>query len=154
MNSSPTTTPFRIHMLRLTNLAPHPLHPGRVDAALVTTLARQIQRTGLYEPLIVQRAAPRRYHILAGLQRLTALRQLGYQAAACLRWPDDPREALALLAAHATVPPTHSAARCWSLLRELYAQWGQQCADLLPTGPDLLARLNTSPIITTPGDQP
>jgi len=109
-------------------LEPHPENSNRMPAHLTEKLKGHIERTGLYEPLVVRpigageamrtcpgAAAPgsrasrddlkseisdfrSRYQILNGHHRARVLRQLGHTRARCDVWEVDDDEALLLLA--------------------------------------------------------
>ena len=81
----------KIAMIPLDRLVPHPDSPNRMSKANFAKLVRNIEQTGLYEPLIV-RPAPNQagfYQIINGHQRCQALRQLGHEIAHAIVWDID-----------------------------------------------------------------
>jgi hypothetical protein len=117
-----------LEWLPLDALEPHPENSNRMPPHLMEKLKSHIQRTGLYEPLVVRplergtRNAERgaktegsdgggalssvpssefrapRFQILNGHHRAEVLRQLGHSQARCDVWDVDDAEALVLLA--------------------------------------------------------
>ena len=117
-----------LQWIPLEALEPHPENANRLPARLLEKLKTHIERTGLYEPLVVRPigadrametcpgdSAPGsrasrddlkseisdlrcRYQILNGHHRARALRQLGHTRARCDVWEVDDDEARLLLA--------------------------------------------------------
>ncbi len=79
---------------------PHPDNPNHMSRPTFTRLVRNIERTGLYEPLIVRPAPGRKgcYQIISGHHRYQALRQLGYEKANVIVWQVDDAQTDILLA--------------------------------------------------------
>ncbi|MFK7788287.1 MAG: ParB/RepB/Spo0J family partition protein [Phycisphaeraceae bacterium] len=91
-------TPMQIpSVLPIDQLDPHPLNSNVMPKALFDKLAREIDRTGLYPPVIV-RPIGDRYQILDGHHRVRVLQQLGRVEASVVIWPIDDEQALVLLA--------------------------------------------------------
>ena len=65
--------------------------------ALLDKLANEVERTGLYPPIIV-RPVGERYQILDGHHRVQVLKRLGHDAANVVVWPVDDEQALLMLA--------------------------------------------------------
>ncbi|MGB0768001.1 MAG: ParB/RepB/Spo0J family partition protein [Phycisphaeraceae bacterium] len=65
--------------------------------ALLDKLANEIERTGLYPPVIV-RPIGERYQILDGHHRAVVLERLGHTAVHAVVWPVDDEQALVMLA--------------------------------------------------------
>jgi ParB family transcriptional regulator, chromosome partitioning protein len=91
----------------LNKLQPHPANSNVMPEHLVTKLAKHIQRTGHYPPLIVRPLSKTDndithdtgdYQILDGHHRAIALKQAGINSADCVVWQADDQEALVLLA--------------------------------------------------------
>jgi|WetSurMetagenome_2_1015567.scaffolds.fasta_scaffold08726_4 hypothetical protein len=117
-----------LQWIPLDALEPHPENSNRMPPHLVEKLKGHIQRTGLYEPLVVRPLQCRvrseecgvketeaiaaepspstphsplptpHYQILNGHHRTEVLRQLGHSHARCDVWEVDEQEALILLA--------------------------------------------------------
>jgi len=92
---SPTTQASRTIPIDL--LDAHPANSNVMPKALLDKLAEEIQRTGLYPPVIV-RAVGERYQILDGHHRVRVLKRLGHDAAQAVVWRADDQQALLLLA--------------------------------------------------------
>ncbi len=98
-----------LRWLALDALEPHPENANRMPPDLLEKLKGHIERTGLYEPLIVRptaatgsrkpkASASARYQILNGHHRAQALRALGHRRARCDVWEVGDEEARVLLA--------------------------------------------------------
>lgn len=75
-------------------------HPGNSNVmpkALLEKLASEIERTGLYPPVIV-RPVGERYQILDGHHRVAVLRKMGHNTVNSVVWRVDDEQALLLLA--------------------------------------------------------
>lgn len=75
----------------------HPANSNVMPKALLDKLANEIERTGLYPPIIV-RSLGERYQILDGHHRVLVLRQLGYIEIDAVVWPVDDEQAMLMLA--------------------------------------------------------
>ncbi|TAJ19867.1 MAG: hypothetical protein EPO65_05470 [Dehalococcoidia bacterium] len=99
-SSSSSRDAERLLTVPLERLHPHPANPNVMAEAVLATLARNIERSGRYPPIVV-RAHPELagdYQIIDGAQRSGALRLLGHAEATCFLWPCDDATALLLLA--------------------------------------------------------
>lgn len=90
-----TTTPSRL--IGVDQIDPHPSNSNVMPKALMDKLAREIERTGLYPPVIV-RPIGERYQILDGHHRVEVLKQLGHTEVQTVVWQADDQQALLLLA--------------------------------------------------------
>lgn len=88
-----------IHSIPLKKLIDHPDNPNSMSHTNFLKLARNIERTGLYEPLIVRHASDDHdnYQIINGHHRQKALAKLGYQTADCIVWSVDDKQTDILL---------------------------------------------------------
>ena len=59
-------------------------NPNVMDDAMVSHLARSIQRYGFLVPLVVRPVDHGRYETVGGAQRLSAIKALGYEQAPCV----------------------------------------------------------------------
>jgi hypothetical protein len=116
-------------------LSPHPDHPNHTSKANLAKLMRNIERTGLYEPLIV-RPDPNQagcYQIIHGHHRCEALRRLGQETASVLVWDIDDRETDILLVTLNRLVGRDKLDRKLTVLRRLGEQASaQNLARLLP----------------------
>jgi ParB/RepB/Spo0J family partition protein len=89
-----------IRYIPLEKLVPHPDSANRMSRGNFAKLARNIERTGHYEPLVVRRHPDRRgcFEIIDGHHRREALRQLGHETAQALVWKVDDEQTDILLA--------------------------------------------------------
>ena len=86
---------MNVTTIPLEKLVPHPDSPNRMSKTNFAKLVRNIERTGLYEPLVV-RPDPKkkgRFQILNGHRRFDALKQLGFESALAVVWEIDDRQA-------------------------------------------------------------
>lgn len=83
--------------LPIERLDPHPLNSNVMPRALCDKLASEIQRTGLYPPVIV-RPIGERYQVLDGHHRVLVLRKLGRLTVQANVWPVDDDQAMLFLA--------------------------------------------------------
>lgn len=86
---------------------------------MLDTLARHIQRSGQYPPIIVRPLNDHLFQILDGHHRVQALRQLKHTTARCLIWSVDDAQALILLATLNRLSGADNPAKRGQLLAEL-----------------------------------
>jgi ParB/RepB/Spo0J family partition protein len=89
-----------IQSIPLDRLLEHPLNANRMSEQTFKKLLRNIERTGLYEPIVV-RPHPEMegsFQIINGHHRIKALKMLGQDTANCVVWNVDDNEAAILLA--------------------------------------------------------
>ena len=86
----------RVTSIPIDKLADHPGNPNRMSKRNFARLVRNIERTGLYEPLVVRRQGDC-FEIINGHNRRLALKQLGYESADVVIWDLDDTEADILL---------------------------------------------------------
>ena len=84
----------------LERLVPHPDNPNRMSRGNLAKLARNIERSGHYEPLVVRpySGRPGCYQIINGHHRCEALRILGHETAEVVVWQVDDEQTDILLA--------------------------------------------------------
>jgi len=89
-----------IQSISLDRLIAHPDNPNRMNKGNFAKLVRNIERTGLYEPLTVRRQSGQAeyFQIINGHHRMEALKKLGYAAADCVVWDIDDEQVDVLLA--------------------------------------------------------
>ena len=85
----------RIISLPIGNLHPHPDNANRMSKAKFNKLARHIESSGQYEPLVVRNhpATKNTYQVLNGHHRLRVLRQLRRTHADCVVFEADDEQA-------------------------------------------------------------
>ena len=89
-----------IQTIALDRLIGHPDNPNSMSRANFAKLVRNIERTGLYEPLVV-RPCPEKpgcFQIINGYHRFLALAKLGYKTADAIVWDIDDEQTDILLA--------------------------------------------------------
>lgn len=88
----------KIVLLNIDELYPHPDSPNKMGKSKILKLTRNIEQSGLYEPLIVRKHPEKNgYEIINGNQRLEALRKLGYESVECIIWDVDAHRTRLLL---------------------------------------------------------
>jgi ParB-like chromosome segregation protein Spo0J len=158
-----------LQWIPLDALQAHPENSNRMPARLMEKLKSHIQRTGLYEPLVVRplphlapgehtggntrEEAPlavqppvysrgANYQILNGHHRAAVLRELGHTHARCDVWEVDDREARVLLATLNRLEGRDDpAARARLVARLAESASADDLARLLPEPPDAVERL-------------
>ncbi|MHC4912052.1 MAG: ParB/RepB/Spo0J family partition protein [Planctomycetota bacterium] len=105
----------------LDKLVAHPDSPNRQSRATFVKLVRNIERSGLYEPLIVRPCAGKEgyFEIINGCHRWRALAKLGYERCDCIVWDVDDEEAEILLSTLNRLGGTDELGKKQSLLRRL-----------------------------------
>ncbi|MCK4888079.1 MAG: ParB-like nuclease domain-containing protein [Planctomycetes bacterium] len=89
----------QIKAIKLEKLKAHPDNPNKMSKANLRKLIANIERTGMYEPLIV-RPHPKTkncYQIINGHHRCKALKKLGYKTADAVVWDIDDQQVDILL---------------------------------------------------------
>jgi len=164
-----------LQWIPLDALVPHPENSNRMPPKLLAKLKANIQRTGLYEPLVVRPIASSvaeaerpasgaakcdlQYQILNGHHRARVLGELGHTHARCDVWEVDDREARILLATlnrlEGRDDPSARAALVAHLAED---RTPEALAELLPEPPDAVERLlrlaAPPPAPLNPGDLP
>jgi ParB-like chromosome segregation protein Spo0J len=116
-------------------LEAHPGNPNKQSAINFGKLVRNIERTGLYEPLIV-RPHPEKvghFQIINGHHRCRALMRLGYENADCVVWDIDDEQTDILLATLNRLGGTDGLGKKLKLLKRLNARFeSAEMAKLLP----------------------
>ena len=124
-----------VRSIALEKLVAHPDNPNKISRANFAKLARNIGRTGRYEPLIV-RPAPDRpdcFQIINGHHRRRALAKLGYKTADCVVWDVDDEQSDVLLATLNRLGGTDEVGKKLKLLKRLNKKTGPgELAKLLP----------------------
>lgn len=107
--------------LSLALLDNDPRNSNVCSAETLEKLQRNIERTGLYPPLIVRPASKRskRYIIIDGHHRKQVLEALGHTEAECLIWDISEQEARIALATMNTLRGTENLKKRAELLQEL-----------------------------------
>ena len=138
-------------------LQPHPENSNRMPPHLMEKLKTHIERTGLYEPLVVRPMGHDaaggdlkseisdlrcRYQILNGHHRAEVLRGLGHTRARCDVWEVDDDEARLLLATLNRLEGRDDpSARARLVARLAKGRTAEELARLLPEPPDAVERL-------------
>jgi ParB family chromosome partitioning protein len=130
----------------LSQLHPHPKNANVMAAGRMKKLARHIEKTGRYEPLVV-RPHPTiagDFELINGHHRKRVLETLGRTHANCIVWDLDDAETLLLLATINRLGGEDSPGKRLDLIDALALstkQGAAQLAALLPEEEDVLAKL-------------
>lgn len=124
-----------IKRIALSKLAVHPDNPNMMSESNFRKLVRNIQRSGLYEPIVV-RPHPKEkdcFQIINGHHRVKALEKLGRYQADCVVWNIDDEQTAVLLATLNRLCGSDSPAKKIALLQELTKRMAaKDLAKLLP----------------------
>ncbi|MCJ7730661.1 MAG: ParB N-terminal domain-containing protein, partial [Sedimentisphaerales bacterium] len=128
----------------ITKLLAHPANPNVMSEATFRKLVRNIERTGLYEP-IVARPHPKKkncFEIINGHHRVKALEQLGRKEVDCVVWNIDDEQTAVLLATLNRLSGSDVPAKKIELLKELTKKMGTvELAKILPQTAKQIDRL-------------
>lgn len=135
----------RIVSLPLRSLLAHPANPNRMSNAAFNKLARHIERTGQYEPIVV-RPHPQKagaYQILNGVHRVRALKRTGQSRADCVVFDADDTQALVYLVSLNQLTGRSNVKNKSRLMAELCKHCdSKQLAQLLPDSKTAIDKLN------------
>ena len=70
-----------------------PWNPNEMDQPMRLRLRNSVQRNGIVVPLVVRKVAPDRYETIGGAQRLSVLKEMGFDSAPCVVVEADEAEA-------------------------------------------------------------
>lgn len=125
----------QLSVIAINNLVAHPDNPNVMSGDKFRKLVRNIERTSLYEPIIV-RPHPQdegKYQIINGHHRVKALEKLGKKEANCLVWDVDDKQTAILLTTLNRLSGTDDPAKKNELLRKLKERFDTaELAKLLP----------------------
>ena len=148
-----------IQSIALSKLIAHPDNPNVMSEATFRKLVRNIERTGLYEPIVV-RPHPKekgRFQIINGHHRVKALEKLGQKEADCVVWDVDDEQTAVLLATLNRLAGSDVPAKKIELLKELTKRMATaQLAKLLPQTAKQIERLTNlklNPVPIKPDDE-
>jgi ParB family chromosome partitioning protein len=150
----------KITRIPLDKLVPHADNPNWTSRANLAKLARNIERTGCYEPLVVRPHPdkPGYFQIINGHHRCEALRELGHETADAVVWRVDDEQTAILLATLNRLGGRDSLDKKVTLLRRLRRHMSiPELSKLLPQTRGQLERLTArkslSPV-TSQGQNP
>ena len=135
------------------NKLAHPDNPNVMSDATFRKLVRNIERTGLYEPIVVRPHPKEKDHfeIINGHHRVKALEQLGRKEADCVVWDVDDEQTAILLTTLNRLAGSDTPAKKIELLKKLTERMGTaQLAKLLPQTAKQIERLTNLKLTVTP----
>jgi ParB/RepB/Spo0J family partition protein len=125
----------QLSVIAINKLLAHPDNPNVMSGEKFRKLVRNIERTGLYEPVIV-RPHPKsegKFQIINGHHRVQALEKLGRKKVNCVVWNVDDRQTAILLTTLNRLGGTDEPAKKIELLRKLKEKFDSaELAKLLP----------------------
>jgi ParB/RepB/Spo0J family partition protein len=125
----------QLKVIAINNLIAHPDNPNVMSGEKFRKLVRNIERTGLYEPIIV-RPHPEnkdKFQIINGHHRVKALEKLGRKEANCVVWNVDDKQTAILLTTLNRLSGTDVPAKKIELLAKLKERFDTaELAKLLP----------------------
>ncbi len=133
-----------IKAIVLSKLIAHPDNPNVMSDATFRKLIRNIERTGLYEPIVVRPHPKEKDHfeIINGHHRVKALERLGRKEADCVVWDVDDEQTAILLTTLNRLAGSDTLAKKIELLKKLTERMGTaQLAKLLPQTAKQIERL-------------
>ena len=140
----------RVSSIPIDRLTAHPCNPGRMSKRSFARLVRNIERTGLYEPVVVRRQADR-FQIINGHNRWLALRQLGYESVDALVWDLNDAEADVLLCTLNRLRGSDVLDRKLALLKRLNRKMeATEMAKILPFTRSQIERLGNLKVPSAP----
>ena len=140
----------RVSTIPVDRLTAHPCNPGRMSKRSFARLVRNIERTGLYEPVVVRRLGDR-FQIINGHNRWLALRQLGYETIEALVWDLNDTEAEILLCTLNRLKGSDVLDRKLALLKRLNRKMeAREMAKILPFTSSQIERLGNLKVPSAP----
>lgn len=143
----------KIESIELSKLFAHPDNPNVMSDATFRKLVRNIERTGLYEPIVV-RPHPKEkdnFEIINGHHRVKALERLGHKEADCVVWDVDDEQTAILLTTLNRLAGSDTPAKKIELLKKLTQRMGTaQLAKLLPQTAKQIEQLTNLKLTVTP----
>lgn len=132
-----------IQSVPIDSLIENPNNPNKMSKTTFTKLVRNIQRTSLYEPIIVRKrnrdsgkqyaSRNTQYEIINGHYRVKALKQLGYKTVDICVWDIDDQQSDILLATLNRLSGTAILEKKLALLERLSKNFdAKKLAELLP----------------------
>jgi len=143
----------KIKQIALSKLFAHPDNPNVMSDTTFRKLVRNIERTGLYEPIVVRPHPKEKDHfeIINGHHRVKALEQLGHKEADCVVWDVDDEQTAILLTTLNRLAGSDTPAKKIELLKTLTERMGTaQLAKLLPQTAKQIERLTNLKLTVTP----
>ena len=148
-----------IKSIALSKLTVHPDNPNVMSEATFRKLVRNIERTGLYEPIVVRphpdekdhSATADKFQIINGHHRVKALERLGRYEADCVVWDVDDEQTSILLTTLNRLAGSDTLAKKIELLKKLTERMGTaQLAKLLPQTAKQIERLTNLKLSISP----
>ena len=143
----------KIKQIALSKLIAHPDNPNVMSDATFRKLVRNIERTGLYEPIVVRPHPDKKGHfeIINGHHRVKALERLGHKEADCVVWDVDDEQTAVLLTTLNRLAGSDTLAKKIELLKKLTERMGTaQLAKLLPQTAKQIERLTNLRLNSVP----
>jgi ParB/RepB/Spo0J family partition protein len=143
----------KIKQIALSKLFAHPDNPNVMSEATFRKLVRNIERTGLYEPIVVRPHPDKKgsFQIINGHHRVKALERLGRKEADCVVWDVDDEQTAVLLTTLNRLAGSDILAKKVELLKKLTEQMGTaQLAKLLPQTAKQIERLTNLKLNSVP----
>jgi ParB family chromosome partitioning protein len=131
----------QLSVIAISKLLAHPDNPNVMSGEKFRKLVRNIERTGLYEPIVVRphpasegkSAAADKFQIINGHHRVQALEKLGRKEVNCVVWNVDDQQTAILLTTLNRLGGTDEPAKKIELLRKLKENFNSaELAKLLP----------------------
>ena len=124
-----------IHSIPISKLIAHPKNPNVMGKEKFKKLIANIERTGLYEPIVVRRHPKKKdcFEIINGHHRVKTLKELGKTEANCVVWDVDDEQAAILLTTLNRLAGSDEPGKKIELLKELSKKFSSaELSKLLP----------------------
>lgn len=130
-----TVTSGEVRALAIDSLCEHPDNPNVMSSSAFGKLVRNIENTGLYEPVVVRPSpnSPGEYQIINGHHRVRALRKLNAQKVNAVVWDIDDAQTDVLLMTLNRLGGTDNIDKKMALIKRLVDQYAPaKLSHLLP----------------------
>ncbi len=135
---------FELKAIAISNLVAHPDNPNAMSDSMFKKLLRNIERTELYEPIVVRPHPQKKgiFQIINGHHRVKALEKLGRKEANCVVWEVNDQETAVLLATLNRLAGSDIPAKKSELLKQLKERFDLvDLAKILPATTKQIERL-------------
>ena len=152
-----TKTQIKTHnkfkIVPIENLIENPNNPNRMSKSSFAKLVRNIERTGLYEPIIVRKKNTK-YEIINGHFRVKALKQLCYKNVDICIWDANNQQIDILMATMNRLGGTDILEKKLALLKKLSKEFdSKQLSEILPFTSGQIERYHNLKLPNRPSKQ-
>ncbi len=138
--------------IKIDKIRPHPDNPNKMSKVVFDKLVNNIEKTKLYEPIIVRKNAKRKgtYQLINGHHRLKAIKKIGAKTASCVVWDVDDNEVDVLLMTLNRLSGSDELAKKIHILKRLIKNMKpKELGKILPDGKSQIKKLVNLKMPTT-----